>query len=450
MTHASALRAWPRSLFARLMVILLVGLALAQGLSFALVLKEREGAADRLMLSNLEQDVASSVSILDMMPAAERPRWLDKLERKNYSYQLNAGVSGDEPPREALSRQAVDTITHALQGRYTVHANAVPGDAEHFQVHIHLSDGSPLTIDIHPAPKPLAMWLPALLAVQLVLLGVCAWLAVRVVTHPLKQLASAAENLGPDLKAEQIPESGPMEVAHAAAAFNAMQQRIAGYLAERVQILAAISHDLQTPITRMRLRLDLMEPSDTQERFLQDLREMEQLVREGVTYARTLHGSSETPVRVDVDAFLDSLAFDYRDGGQAIEVEGKVGAPIETRPQALRRILMNLIDNALKFGNEVRVAVSREAGGNLAIAVQDRGSGIPEADLERVMQPFYRVETSRNRGTGGTGLGLAIAQQLARAMGGHLVLSNREGGGLQATLTLPLASSAPAQPAARH
>ena len=131
-------------------------------------------------------------------------------------------------------------------------------------------------------------------------------------------------------------------------------------------------------------------------------------------------------------------------------MEGKVGAPIETRPQALRRILMNLIDNALKFGNEVRVAVSREAGGNLAIAVQDRGPGIPEADLERVMQPFYRVETSRNRGTGGTGLGLAIAQQLARAMGGHLVLSNREGGGLQATLTLPLASSAPAQPAARH
>lgn len=180
-----------------------------------------------------------------------------------------------------------------------------------------------------------------------------------------------------------------------------------------------------------------MEPSDTQERFLHDLREMEHLVREGVTYARTVHGSAGTPVRIHFDAFLDSLSFDYRDGGQDIAVDGKAGAPVQTRPQALRRILTNLIDNALKFGNDVRVAVSRQADGNIAIVVQDRGPGIPEAELERVMQPFYRVETLRNRGTGGTGLGLAIAQQLARAMGGHLVLANRKGGGLQATLTLP-------------
>jgi signal transduction histidine kinase len=233
-----------------------------------------------------------------------------------------------------------------------------------------------------------------------------------------------------------IPEHGPVEVAHAAAAFNAMQQRIAGYLAERVQILAAISHDLQTPITRMRLRLDLMDPSETQERLVQDLRAMEHLVREGVTYARTLHGSAEAPARVDIDALLDSLSYDYRDGGTPIAVEGKVGVPVETRPQALRRILTNLIDNAIKFGGDAEVMVSRESG-NLAIAVLDRGPGIPEAELERVMQPFYRLETSRNRGTGGTGLGLAIAQQLAQAMGGRLALANRQGGGLQATLTLP-------------
>jgi signal transduction histidine kinase len=269
-----------------------------------------------------------------------------------------------------------------------------------------------------------------------VLLGGCAWLAVRLVTRPLKQLATAAESLGPDLKSEAIPEHGPVEVAHAAAAFNAMQQRIAGYLAERVQILAAISHDLQTPITRMRLRLDLMDPSETQERLVQDLRAMEHLVCEGVTYARTLHGSAEAPARVDIDALLDSLSYDYRDGGTPIMVEGKVGTPVETRPQALRRILTNLIDNAIKFGGDAEVAVSRESG-NLAIVVMDRGPGIPEAELERVMQPFYRLETSRNRGTGGTGLGLAIAQQLAQAMGGRLALANRQGGGLQATLTLP-------------
>lgn len=437
MSRPNPLRLWPRTLFARLMIILLVGLALAQGLSFILVVRERSAAADTLMLGNLERDVASSVAMLDMMPADNRPAWLDRLGRKNYRYLLDAGTSGDELPREALSREAVGTIARALQGRYDVTANAVPGGGNQFQVHLRLSDGRPLTIDIHPAPRKLSTWLPVLLGVQLVLLGGCAWLAVRLVTRPLKQLAAAAENLGPDLKGEQVPEQGPVEVAHAAAAFNAMQQRIAGYLAERVQILAAISHDLQTPITRMRLRLDLMEPSETQEKLYRDLAAMEQLVREGVTYARTLHGSTETPARVDVDALLDSLAFDYRDGGNPIVVEGKAGTPIQTRPQALRRILTNLLDNAIKFGSDVQVAVQREPDGNLAIAVRDRGPGIPDAELERVMQPFYRLETSRNRGTGGTGLGLAIAQQLAQALGGRLALSNRPGGGLQATLTLP-------------
>lgn len=433
----STVRLWPRTLFARLMVILVVGLALAQGLAFSLVLHERSDAANQLMLGNLGTDVASSVSMLDMMPATMRAAWVGRLSRRTYRYQLDDGIRNDTPPRDALSRDAAATIARALHGRYDVTANAVPGGGNQYQVHLRLSDGSPLTLDVHPSPAAMSSWLPVLLGAQLLLLGGCAWLAVRLVTRPLKQLAMAAESLGPDLKAATLSEQGLVEVAHAAAAFNAMQQRIAGYLAERVQILAAISHDLQTPITRMRLRLDLMEPSETQEKLVQDLRAMEHLVREGVTYARTLHGSAETPARVDIDALLDSLAHDYEDGGTAIAIEGKVGTPLQTRPQALRRILTNLIDNAIKFGGDVQVAVSRAPDGDLAIAVLDRGPGIPEAELERVMQPFYRLETSRNRGTGGTGLGLAIAQQLAQALGGHLALSNRRGGGLQATLTLP-------------
>lgn len=428
--------AWPRTLFARLMVILLVGLVLAQGLSFGLVMMERREVADRLMLGNLEMDVASSVAMLDMLPAAKRGAWLDRMRRQNYSYRLEAGTPG-EAPRSERARRAVDTIAQALQGRYEVTASKVPGSRDRFQVHLRLRDGNPLTIDVHPAGTLLSSWLPVLLAVQLALLAGCAWMAVRLVTRPLHQLAAAAENLGPDLKADRLPESGPAEVAHAAAAFNAMQARIAGYLAERVQILAAISHDLQTPITRMRLRVDLMEPSEAQDKLCHDLRAMEQLVREGVAYARTLHGASEAQARIDPDALLDSLAGDYLDAGHNVEVEGRAGTPILTRPQALRRILANLIDNAVKFGGDVTLAVSRQADGALAIAVRDRGPGIPEAELERVMQPFYRLETSRNRGTGGTGLGLAIAQQLTQALGGTLALANRDGGGLQATLTLP-------------
>jgi len=162
---------------------------------------------------------------------------------------------------------------------------------------------------------------------------------------------------------------------------------------------------------------------------------MNALVREGVSYARTLHGATEPPCRIDADALLESMVSDYEDAGQALLLEGRAGAPIVTRPNALRRILMNLIDNALKFGSEVHIDVHAEAG-RLTVAVLDNGPGIPPDQLEAVLQPFYRVENSRNRSTGGTGLGLAIAHQLAMAMGAELTLNNRAEGGLEARLTL--------------
>jgi signal transduction histidine kinase len=259
------------------------------------------------------------------------------------------------------------------------------------------------------------------------------------VTRPLAQLSAAADDLGPDLKAQRLAEEGPTEVAHAARAFNAMQQRIAGYMSERVEILAAISHDLQTPITRMRLRTDLMDDAHDREKFRQDLDAMHSLVREGVTYARTLHGAAEPPLRIDADALLESMVADYEDVGQQVRLEGKAGAPIVSRPHALRRILMNLIDNALKFGSEVRLRVHAEEDGRLVLSVLDNGPGIPPDELDAVLKPFYRVESSRNRSTGGTGLGLAIAHQLAMAMGAELTLKNRAEGGLEARLALDAA-----------
>jgi signal transduction histidine kinase len=276
--------------------------------------------------------------------------------------------------------------------------------------------------------------------IQLLVLAVCAWVAVRLVTRPLAQLSAAADDLGPDLKAQSLAEEGPTEVAHAARAFNAMQQRIAGYMAERVEILAAISHDLQTPITRMRLRTELMDNAHDREKFRQDLDAMHSLVREGVTYARTLHGATEPPLRIDADALLESMVADYEDVGRQVQLEGKAGAPIVSRPNALRRILMNLIDNALKFGSDVRLRVHAE-GGQLVLSVLDNGPGIPPDELEAVLKPFYRVESSRNRSTGGTGLGLAIAHQLAMAMGAELTLHNRVEGGLEARLALSTAPS---------
>jgi signal transduction histidine kinase len=215
-----------------------------------------------------------------------------------------------------------------------------------------------------------------------------------------------------------------------------MQDRIASYLKERMQILGAISHDLQTPITRMKLRAEFMDDCVEKDKLWSDLGEMEHLVREGVAYARSVHGSTEATCRTDLDSFLDSLVFDYQDMGKHVQLSGKTKTVIETRPHALRRVLVNLVDNALKFAGAAELVVESKTDGGLTVKILDRGPGIAEAELAEVMKPFYRVESSRNRSTGGTGLGLAIAQQLALAIGGSLTLRNREGGGLCAELKL--------------
>jgi two-component system OmpR family response regulator len=348
---------------------------------------------------------------------AREPRYIKTVRSEGYVF--SEAVRPRQAPGNEISERVGNSIVNAVGTRYNVSVRALPDDPKHVQVHLALSDGAPLTIDLQASSMPVSSWLPALLAVQLALLAVCAFFAVRIATRPLRQLARAADALGPDLKSTALPEGGPSEVALAATAFNAMQKRIAGYLAERTQILAAISHDLQTPITRMRLRTELMDDDTQRGKMQHDLDEMVSLVREALAYAKSLHGADEEARRVDLDGLLDILRCDYEDAGKPVRVEGRAGQPVVTRPLALRRILTNLVDNALKFSanQEVTVAVEMTST-SVTIAVRDRGPGIPEAELVTVLQPFYRVENSRNRDTGGTGLGLAIAQQLSAALGG--------------------------------
>lgn len=429
-------RWWPRTLFARLTLILFAGLVLAYALSFTLTAYERGEATTSMMVGFLEQDVVSSVALLDRLPANERKEWLPRLERRSYSFLLGPGLSGN-PPDARLSTMLAASIEQAIGKRYQLTANAVPGGREHLQVHLRLSDGAPLTIDLRPRIMPVSPWLIPLLLLQLAMLAVFSWLCVRLVTRPLAELAHAADALGPDLKPTRLPEDGPTEVVRAATAFNAMQDRIATYMRERMQILAAISHDLQTPITRMRLRADLMDDGDQRVTLVRNLQEMENLVREGVTYARTLHGAVEQPRRIDPDALLDSLICDYVDAAEDVMLHGRIGKPMMMRPVALRRILTNLIDNALKYAGSAELSVRTSPDGVVTISVLDQGPGIPPEKLEAVFQPFYRLEGSRNRSSGGTGLGLAIARQLAQAIDASLDLVNRAGGGLEARLTLP-------------
>lgn len=426
---------WPRTLAARLALIFLAGLVFAYSLSFCSQFYERYQSARSMMLGNLETDVSTAVALLDRLPADERRSWLPMVERPNYRYRLGEGEPG-EPMDMAQAPMAATSIADAIGSRYALRFTTIPGPQAHFQVHLKFADGMPMVIDVTPKGVPVAQWLPWALIVQLALLLLCTWLAVRMAIRPLTQLARAVDHLDPNAPAPHLNENGPSEVAYAARAFNSLQGRINDYLKERMQLLAAISHDLQTPITRMKLRVEQMDDSPEHERMWSDLNEMQHLVREGVAYARSMDGASEAPLRVDLDSFLDSLVLDYQDSGQAVTLAGQSGAQFETRPHALRRVLTNLVDNALKFGGSAQVEVGHGAGGAVYIRVLDDGPGIPEAELGEVFKPFYRVESSRNRSTGGTGLGLAIAQQLSQALGGSLSLSNRASGGLCAQLEL--------------
>jgi signal transduction histidine kinase len=431
------MKLWPRSLLSRLLLIVLFGLLLANGMTLASLMIERMSSAKNVMLGNLEYDVATSVAILDRLPAEERPRWLEKLARKNYRYELSKGISGPYPT-SWRSRGAVRSLQEALGNRYPVSISAIPGPREHIQVHLILHDGAPLTLDLWPQIPAIAHWLPGVLIGQLLLLLCCAWLAVRQVVQPFIRFTQAVDSLTPALDATQtMPESGPTEVQQAARAFNAMQARIQDYLKERAQILAAISHDLQTPLTRMKLRLEMSDQPQLRDKLQGDLDSMSRLVREGIAFARSAETLEEKRQTVSLNAFLDSIACDYQDIGKAVTFQPSQGSDrFSVKPQAFRRIMTNLIDNALKFGTEARITLLTPQQGRVEIHVYDNGPGIPESELQAVLAPFYRVENSRNRHTGGTGLGLAIASQLVGQMSGSLTLSNQPQTGLDARIIL--------------
>jgi signal transduction histidine kinase len=217
-----------------------------------------------------------------------------------------------------------------------------------------------------------------------------------------------------------------------------MQSRLAGYVNDRTRILAAMSHDLKTPITRLRLRAELLEDGEARARFGKDLDDMEAMVRDTLEFLKGLE-SGEPVELVDVAALLESIKEDREELGGRVEIEGRAASHFPGRPRALKRCIANLVDNAVKYGKSAVIAVSD--GDALELRIRDEGPGLPEAELEKVFDPFYRVEVSRSRETGGTGLGLTIARSIAEAHGGSLVLRNRSEGGLEAVLTLPRAGA---------
>jgi signal transduction histidine kinase len=447
-------RLLPGSLFGRVVAVLIVGLALVLSIGAAVHLRERNDLLQQAGAAGMARQIADAVRVLDAQTPAARASTAESLGSVSLKVTLQPAPSEVGSSARGPHAARIEALLDAyLGGRREIRLErgmamppmpmgAVPmphamPSMRPATVQVRLRDGTWATFS-YAAPPLRVAWpyhlLVEAVALMLIVIAV-AIVAVRRATRPLAVLASAADDLGANINRPPLPEEGPDEVRRAARAFNSMQARLKDYIEDRGRILAAIAHDLKTPLALLRLRTEaLSTDAELKAKFEGDLQRMERLVAETLDFVRTLD-SPEAAQPVDVVALLESLKDDTAALGWDVQIRGSA-RPYPAKARALQRCLTNLVENAVRYGKRARIQLE-ESGAELRIRIRDDGPGIPERELERVFEPFYRLEASRNRATGGSGLGLAIARTIARAHGGNVSLRNAQGGGLEVLLTLP-------------
>ena len=447
LNFASSLRGFPSSLFARMVLILLAGLLAAQLTTLWLQWRERATVVSVARGLNFADRIAETVRALEAQRPAQRADTLRALESADWRVILiDAEQTAPNAPRGPIQAAIAARLGGEREMRTTgggggrmMHGNsATPRHTMSMRVFdVQLRDGQWIRISVNPEAETPALPgdLIAQLLLTLLIVIAVVMLAVRQATKPLQQLAQAADKLGRDLDTAPLAEGGPAETRQAAQAFNRMQARIKHLIDERARALAAVSHDLRTPLTRLRLRAELVDNEQLREQMAADLDSMAAMLDATLDYLRGLQ-DSEAARPIDINALLQSLTDDAEVLGKSICVKGVAQAPFTGRLSALRRALQNLIDNAIKYGHSAQMRVEDDAT-SLRIVVEDTGPGVTATELERVTEPYYRPDTSRNHETGGVGLGLSIVKDIALIHGGELLLSNRPQGGLCATLVLP-------------
>ena len=347
-------------------------------------------------------------------------------------------------------------LPRSLSGRMTLILVLGLLVAQVVSLMLHLEDRAAMLAAGHVHPRMQAfdaLPLPFLWHVSLTLgaIVVLSLVAMRWATRPLERMAEAATAFAHDLDAAPLEEVGPTEVRRAAEAFNFMQRRLRQLVIERGRALAAVSHDLRTPLTRMRLRTELVDDPGLQEKLNADIDAMRNMVNSVLAYLGGLE-DAEPMQPINMEALLSSIVDDQQAIGRKVQLEQDAAghahaAPYVGKLSILKRAVDNLVDNAVAHGDAVAVRIV-ESSGELRVVVEDDGPGIPSAELARVTEPFVRLDPSRGADTGGVGLGLAIVSDAAAYHGGQLILENRERGGLRASLVLPL-SRGPMSPTRR-
>ncbi|SBV99168.1 Histidine kinase [uncultured Alphaproteobacteria bacterium] len=444
----------PQSLIAQTIIVLLVGLTASHLLSMVVYSGDRADALTRLGDRAAAARIADAATLVLRTPTAERDTFVARYAGLSLDVGLVAapGFEADPMP-DAETRAVAATIAERLPPGTPLRVRIET--PHHVPLFDHLRDafyGEPARATIRAAVgvddgRWLALTalppeqgadhsaLTSMAAMVAAIVLAAVWV-VRRMTAPLETLAAAARRMAREVDAPDLAETGPAEVKDAIAAFNHMRSEVRRLLENRTLMLAAISHDLRTPITLLRLRVEALEPSEEREKMLGSLDDMERMIAATLSFARQ-DAADEPRVALDLNALVEAMVEDMRDLGRDVAYAGP-DAPVclSCRTQALKRAIGNLIDNAVNYGGSAHVALTVEIG-RVNVTVSDRGPGLPSAQLEAVFQPFYRGDASRSRATGGSGLGLSITREIASAHGGTVTLANRPGGGLVATLTLP-------------
>ncbi len=450
------MRIWPDSLAGRTLAILLgITLLLIAG-SAILLQEERNTRFEEQNQFRLLNNIGTLVRLVEDAEPQGRQRIVNRISNENFHASIAATPLVAEPPMHRMENFLARKLRKHLDmpmREINVRIRMVHGDDEHMMgrsqirpmMHewgemdfsIRLGDGSWLNIQIDKAdaPPPWAnktLGLLVLLAIALITGGM--FLSQRM-ARPMAQLAKAADRLGLGQASSLLAEDGPREVRHTIRAFNRMQERMQKHIKDRTLMLAAISHDLRTPITTLRLRAEYIEDEEMRDKTLATLTEMEAILSATLGFARD-DAADESARLTDIPALLQSLIDDHVDLGSSVTYHGPDKLPFTCRPVSLRRALNNLIENALKYGGTAEVHLTGQ-NTSIEICIDDNGPGIPEDKLTEVFTPFFRLDKSRSGNIGGTGLGLSVALTIAHAHGGELTLINRPGGGLRARLVLP-------------
>jgi len=460
-------RLWPKSLFGQTLLVLLAGLIVSQLVGAWIYSMDRSQIVRAVGGTVIAQRIVNLTRLVEDAPADWRERIVAASSDDTFTVALAAAppqaplTDADVPAAEALRQLLVEQLSldgtvlplvsvsapHGLAARLMAQNPMMRGFGElgpfagfrELQVAVPLVDGRWLGFATALPDSGGAFSLRFLVSMgimALVTIVVAVWV-VRRVTAPLTALGRAARRLGEDLDAPPMPETGTVETRQAAQSFNAMQARLQRMIAERSQMLAAISHDFRTPLTLLRLRVENVADAAERDRMLATIADLDAMVAATLAYASD--GARTAPRRpTDLASLLASIVDDMADGGLPVTMGAAAPVTFPCDPASLKRALTNLIDNALKYGERATVGLQLSDRG-IEISVDDGGPGIPEAELTQVFEPLYRLDSSRSRETGGMGLGLAIALAIVRAHGGQLILANRPQGGLRALVVLPAA-----------